>query len=181
MNPRLPSSKKWTAFPKEYISQIETVFKEGFEAPLKGRNLVVDGRIYKEEIMLRVGVHQKNKLSQANFEISMNYQADISNDFVEKIYNCIDAAGSMMLEWFDSDGEAEFPRTWKETDFENQKVFLQFTTDNTELESKADALLGLDQKSLIVDEAEASEDALDAADERIEIDEDSVPPKGKLH
>jgi hypothetical protein len=127
MNPRLKTSKKWTAFPKEYLTQVEDVFHEGFKAQLKNAKLVVDGRIYPEEILLRVGVLEKGRLAQANFEVSMNYNHK-QKDAVDRIHDCIDAAASMMADYFENDGEVEFPRTWHEYDFNNHKLYLQFTT-----------------------------------------------------
>lgn len=164
MIPRLVSSKKWTDFPKEYISQITEVFKEGFKAELEDVEFFVEGRIYPEEILLRVGILEPGRIAQANFEVSAAYDAK-KQDAIEWIYTCIDAAGTMMGEYFELDGEVEFPRTWKEIEFEGKKIFTQFTTVNSKLEAEADALLGAHEKSLVT-EAE-TEDALDLAAEKI--------------
>ena len=72
----------------------------------------------------------------------------------------------MMMDYFESDGESEFPRTWQEFPFNGVKVYLQFTTENTDLEAQANALLGEDDDSLVLEEQE-NEDALD----RSEVDE----------
>lgn len=165
MQPRLKTSKKWTAFPQEYQAQIETVFKENFSVQLGQNKLVIEGRIYPEEVMLRVGINEKGRLTQANFEVSMNYDPK-KKDAVDRIHNCIDAAASMMLEHFETDGEAEFPRIWQEYPFQDQKIYLQYTTENTDLEAQANALLGEDEASLVIEEE--TEDALS----RAHIDED---------
>src|SRR5437868_1933223 len=99
MQPRLKTSKKWTAFPKEYVDQIQTVFHENFSVQLTGNKLVIEGRIYPSEVMLRVGINEKGRLRQANFEVSMDYNAN-KKDAVERIHNCIDAAASMMTDYF---------------------------------------------------------------------------------
>lgn len=168
MIPRLVTSKKWTDFPKEYISQITEVFKEGFKAELESVDFFVEGRIYPEEILLRVGILEPGRIAQANFEVSAVYDVK-KQDAIEWIYTCIDAAGTMMGEYFDLDGEVEFPRTWKEIDFEGKKIFTQFTTVNTRLEAEADALLGAHEKSLVIEEE--TEDALDLAAEKIASEE----------
>lgn len=165
MQPRLKTSKKWTAFPKEYQEQIESVFHENFSDLLGSNKLVIEGRIYPAEVMLRVGLAQPGRLSQANFEASMDYDPE-KKDAVDRIHNCIDATASMMMDYFENDGEAEFPRTWAEYPFNGKKVFLQFTTENTDLEAQANALLGADEDSLVLEEDE-NEDALD----RSEVDE----------
>lgn len=169
MQPRLKTSKKWTAFPKEYTDQIETVFQENFSSQLGQGKLVIEGRIYPEEVLLRVGINEKGRLSQPNFEVSMQYDAK-KKDAVDRIHNCIDAAASMMMDYFDGEGETEFPRTWQEYPFQGQKIFLQFTTVNTDLEAQANALLGEDEESLVTEEE--NEDALSRAHVDEELSDD---------
>ena len=156
MNPRLKTSKKWTTFPKEYVKQIEQVFKANFKKDLKESKLVVEGRIYPEEILLRVGVLEKGRLAQSNFEVSIGHFKDKSAA-IEQIYVCIDAAASMMTEYFQNQDDEEgidFPRHWTEYEFNKQKVYLQFTTENSDLEKEANKLLGVADDSLVVDEEE---------------------------
>lgn len=172
MNPRLKTSKKWTAFPKEYSDQIHGVFKENFSAYLKNAEVIIEGRIYPEEIMLRVGCHEKDRLAQANFEVSMNYSQE-KQDAISKIHNCVDAAASMMLEYLENDSEVDFPYSWKEVEFQGQKLFLQFNTENSSLEAEANKLLGIEEDALLVDEENESEDAL----ARAELSEELSPPR----
>lgn len=176
MNPRLKSSKKWTAFPKEYSDQIQAVFKENFAQYLADADLIIEGRIYQDEIMLRVGYLEKGRLTQANFEISMNYSRE-KQDAVKRIHNCVDAAASMMLDYLENEGQVDFPYTWKEVPFQGQKIYMQFNTENSSLEAEANKLLGVDPASLIQEEVSEDEvDALTRADERIqtEHDEDDI-------
>ena len=173
MNPRLKTSKKWTAFPKEYQDQIQTVFKETFQKHLQNAKLLVEGRIYPEEILLRVGVLEQGRLSQANFEVSMNYSTK-TKDAVERIHDCIDAAASMMNDYFESNGEVEFPRTWQEFDFNKKPLFLQFSTVNSDLEAQADALLGQSFEEMVQEDKD-NEDALNRAEEKVEVDEKAEP------
>lgn len=171
MNPRLKSSKKWTAFPKEYSDQIQAVFTENFVQHLEGGDLIIEGRIYPEEVMLRVGYLEKGRLAQANFEVSINYSQE-KQDAVKRIHNCVDAAASMMMEYFENDGEVDFPYTWKEYPFQGNKIYLQFSTENSSLEEQANKLLGVDESSLY-HEDEESEDAL----ARAEQSEELSPPR----
>jgi hypothetical protein len=175
MQPRLKSSKKWTAFPQEYADQIETVFKENFAEHLQGAKLVIEGRIYPEEIALRVGISRPGQLKQPNFEISMDY-SQAKKDAVERIHNCIDAAGAMMLDYFENPDEADLPVIWQEFPFQGQKLFLQFTTENTDLETQANALLGVGgEEALVVEEDENEDvdlDVVTAQEEDSEMDEE---------
>jgi len=168
LTPRLKSSKKWTGFPKEYSDQIRTVFKENFASYLENGELVVEGRIYPEEILLRVGYLEKGRLAQANFEVSMNYSQD-EQDAVSRIHNCVDAAASMMMEYLENDGEVDFPYVWKEFPFQGKKIYLQFSTENSSLEEEANKLLGMDDTSLYHDEDETDEDALSRAEQSEEL------------
>ncbi len=172
MNPRLKSSKKWTSFPKEYSEQIQTVFTENFAQYLKNAELIIEGRIYTEEIVLRVGYKENDRLSQANFEISMNYSQE-KQDAVQRIHNCIDAAASMMLDYLENDGQVDFPYTWKEVPFQKTKLFMQFNSENSTLENEANRLLGITEDTMLTDEEEIDEDALS----RAEIDEEISPAR----
>ena len=172
MNPRLKSSKKWTSFPKDYLNQMQVVFKENFAQYLEKGELVIEGRIYPEEITLRVGFLEKGRLAQANFEVSMNYsQSD--QDALERIHNCVDAAASMMMEYLENDGEVDFPYVWKEVPFQGKKIYLQFNTENSSLEEAANKLLGIDEETLLHEENDNEEDALS----RAEISEELSPPR----
>lgn len=176
MKPRLKTSKKWTTFPTDYISQIEDVFKQAFGEKLRAFKMLIEGRIYTDEILLRVGLLEKGRLMQANFEVSMPYSR-AKQDAQDRIHNCIDAAASMMNEWLESGGEVDFPRTWKEFEFEKNSLFVQYTTENTELEAQADALLGTEAPELLNEEEEV-EDALEVAEEaHLDIDPDVTPTK----
>jgi hypothetical protein len=157
MQARLKSSKKWTAFPQEYADQIQSVFTENFAEPLKDSKLIIEGRIYPQEILLRVGVNKNGELKQANFEVSMDYSQE-KQDAVERIHNCIDAAASMMMEYFESEGEVEFPRTWHEYPFQGKSVYLQFTTENSDLEAQANVLLGEAGDDALVHEEESDDE-----------------------
>lgn len=165
MEPRLKSSKKWTAFPKEYTEQILKVFGENFAPQLGQDTLTVEGRIYTTEVVLRVGIRRVGQLKQPNFEVSMDY-SPVAKDAIERIHNCIDAAASMMLDYLE-DEDVDFPKAWKPFPFQDVTVYLRFSTVNTELEDAAARLLGEDAEGLVKEEAEP-EDALAVA----EIDEE---------
>jgi len=165
MKPRLKSSKKWTPFPKDYVSQIELAFNDAFPAQFAEAKLIIEGRIYPEEILLRVGYLEKGRLKQNNFEVSINYTPK-QQDAVAKIHSCIDAAASLMNEYIESEGEVDFPHQWKDFDFDGTALWVQYTTENSDLEKEADRLLGLANEALVVEE-ESSEDALARSDEII--------------
>ncbi|MFV3409468.1 hypothetical protein ACNH6C_12720 [Bdellovibrio bacteriovorus] len=169
MIPRLKSSKKWTSFPKEYSDQIQAVFNENFAQYLDNAELIIEGRIYQEEIVLRVGYLEEGRLAQANFEVSMSYSQE-QQDAVSRIHNCVDAAASMMLEFLENEGEVDFPYNWKEVPFQGKKVYLKFSTENSNLEAEANKLLGLSEDEMLHDTNEdEDEDALSRAEQSEEL------------
>jgi hypothetical protein len=78
----------------------------------------------------------------------------------------------MMMEYFEKEGEVDFPYVWKEFPFQGKSLYLQFTTENSNLEAEANRLLGVDDDSMIMEENE-SEDAL----ARAEQSEELSPPR----
>lgn len=161
MEPRLKSSKKWTKFPTEFEQQIADLFKGEFAAFLKDSRVIVSGRIYPKEILLRVGFLNPGSIKQHNFEVSAEY--DINKDSAQNCINdCVDMAASLMATYIDSQtsGSAEellleeseendLPRIWKEFQFNKKKIFGQYSTVNTDLEEQANQLLGLDEEELV--------------------------------
>lgn len=164
MYPRRPTSQKWTDFPKEFSAQIESVFKESFAQQLGDSELIVQGRIYAEEILLRVGVLEKGRIAQSNFEVSIDYDSNDSQ-VLDRIHHLVDVAASMMMEHYETQGEVEFPLSWKEFPFKGQPIYLQYSTENSDLEAQANAILGVSEDGFYHDPGN-SDDALDRAEKR---------------
>lgn len=156
MNGRLETSKKWTAFPSEYLAQISNVFNEAFERDLQGAHLVIEGRIFSQEICLRVGFREGHSLRQNNFEISADFDPAREN-VLEKIYLCIDGAAALMSSYFEGRPSESLPITWKPFSFDQKTLYFQFSTINTDLEAEADRLLGLDEQTRLFND-ESGED-----------------------
>lgn len=167
MKPRLLTSKKWTQFPLELNDQIKGVFVEAFQEKL-GTNtqFLIEGRIYPEEICLRVGYIESGRITQSNFEVSMDVKTH-DESTLEKIHLCVDAAASMLLEHLeniDKEEGSDLPISWTPYKFSGQTLFLQYSTENSTLEAEANRLLGLDEKNLVYeDETFATEIEAEAA------------------
>ena len=167
MEPRLSSSKKWTSFPKEYLKQIQEVFNKSFKLHLERGKILAEGRIYKEELLLRVGFLENKRLKQSNFEISIQFNKQKENA-VKLIYLAIDVAATMMDEFFMAETDDDFPRIWKEFEVENKKIHIQYSVVNTALEEEADRLLGIKDDNLIQD---ADEEELEAVKAQLGLDD----------
>ncbi|MFZ3229283.1 MAG: hypothetical protein WA160_03685 [Pseudobdellovibrio sp.] len=162
MNPRKKVSKKWTAIPSEFLAQIKTVFEENFKGHLSDKSIKVMGRIYPTEILLRIGINQKGELRYNNFEVSLDHSHS-KQDTVSQIHIAVDALASLILDFFENEENHELPYVWQEQPFENQKIWLQYTSENPDLEAEANKLLGLEEGTLLNED----ESELDSLDEEV--------------
>lgn len=170
MEPRLPSSKKWTQLPAELLKQMKSVFEDGFGRQLGKATVEIDGRIYPSELLLSVGFSRPNQLRQPNFQISLVY--DPKKDNVLKLLHlCFDAIGALFDQYFQASDDADFPLYWEEIEFEGRRIHYQFSSQNTKLEADADKLLGADQDGLMRDSA-ADEERIDEIKSKLGLNED---------
>lgn len=182
MYPRKKESKKWSALPPDLAVQIKKVFEENFKAHLVGKTLKVEGRIYPTEVLMRVGINNKGELRYNNFEVSLDHSVAKENT-VQQIHVAVDAIASLMADYFENEEEHEMPLVWAEYPFYNQKLWLQYSSVNPDLEAEANKLLGLDEQALLNEEeaidaelANLEETEFEAVDmpegEDVEIGED---------
>ena len=169
MNPRYKSNKKWTEFPVDLTSGISDIFKQNFKTQLGANTEVhVSGRFYEKEILVQVGLHKKGELRYNNFEVSLDHKNE-PDKVIEQVYLAVDAVASLLLDYFENEDEIQLPYTWMEYPFNDQKVWLQLSTENPELKDAADRLLGEADDSLLkeIDEEESA-DILNATEEEFD-------------
>lgn len=143
MQPRLKNSRQWTPLPEEFLNQIKSVFNQNFKEHLAhGGKVQAAGKIFPSEILVGVGYLAPGTLRQLNWEISIEYSRNKDN-VMRLLHLAVDAAGALFEQLFAAENDQDFPRTWEAVEFEGRKIFVQFTTTNTELEAQADRLLGL--------------------------------------
>ncbi|MBC7456643.1 MAG: hypothetical protein H7235_00075 [Bdellovibrionaceae bacterium] len=169
MNPRYKSNKKWTEFPADLTAGISDIFKQNFKTLFSDNTEVhVSGRFYEKEILVQVGLHKKGELRYSNFEVSLDHKNE-PDKVIEQVYMAVDAIASLILEFFENGEEIELPYTWMEYPFNDQKVWLQFSTENPQLKDAADKLLGEANDSLIKEiDDEDSADILDATEDEFD-------------
>jgi hypothetical protein len=166
MIPRLATSKTWTPFPADFLTKVQQVFKDNFKAQAIDGDFFVDGRIYPEEILIRIGYRENDRLKQVNFEASVEYDVK-KTSAIERIYVAVDAIATFMEEEFlfqESPQAAvaeapDWPLHWRAYEFEGSTVYIQYSTVNTTLEAEADRILGLTDKQLVYEDTPA-DDAL---------------------
>src|SRR5690606_27131514 len=108
----------------------------------KRGKFVIEGRIYPEELLFRAGYLEKGRLLQTNFEVSLDFDPAKQNA-LEQIRFAMDVAASMLEEYFNEDNFSEFPRMWEKHVVNKRTIYLQASSENTDLEAKANALLGV--------------------------------------
>jgi hypothetical protein len=183
MEPRLSTSRKWTPLPEELVKQIRSVFKQNFKEQIGSGTIEAHGKIYPEEILIGVGIKQTGSLRHNNWEISIAYKQSKDN-VLKLLHTAIDAAASLFEQFFAAEDDADFPRKWEEVDFEGRKIFVQYTTANSELESEADKLLGIASKSKLAQGDWDEEEDIDPEDIKKKLgvdDEEEDDDGGEIH
>lgn len=155
MTPRRPTSsaKNKTNLPAASLTLMRESFIESFPEFLKDKEVLSEGWLYLDEIIVRIGFREKGALRQLNFDCSMDFDMQTQNP-MDLIYVGIDAIESMMTQYTETEGDIEFPRDWLQFQFEGKTVWLKSSTENSELEAQANALLGEDflEDQLQIDE-----------------------------
>lgn len=165
MKPRLNTSNKWTQLPKDYHQELAKLFYENYEHRLPQGEFIIESWIYAEELILRLGFLETGRIVQANFEASLDFKPGHQESFKSALDLALDTVEWMLEQWILDAGVVDFPRAWKAYDFEGKKIWLQYSTVNSNLEKEADRLLGFDQS--LVTELEKT-DALDFAHTEIQ-------------
>ncbi|MBC7741256.1 MAG: hypothetical protein H7061_03605 [Bdellovibrionaceae bacterium] len=176
MIPRKKESKKWTNLPADFSKQIKTVFEQNFKAHLGPKRLRVEGRIYLSEIVLRVGISTPGELRYQNFEVSLDHSKE-KQDAIAQIHIGVDAIASLMVEYFENAENHEMPFVWQEYPFEKQKIWLQYSSENPDIEAEANRLLGLKDEAALLKETEEEMEALGLT--REEITDDDLATSGE--
>lgn len=155
MDSRRSSSVKWVPLPLEYCKLALEVFESQFSERLGDAQLTIEGRIYREELIVRLGYLRPNTIRQINFEASVDFDLNKENAF--ELLNFLMDPLASWLESFLETKEIEFPPLWKKHRFKNRDVYMQYSTINSKLEAEADRLLGSEPGLLNTDEEEAHE------------------------
>lgn len=164
MHPRRSDSKKWTALPADYLHTVQSTLKSQYEDNLKGAEVIVEGRVFDKEIILRLGFLPKGRLKQHNFELALDLP-EAKDQLLIKLNHAIDFLGSLLSEFFEKDGfenseyEETLPTLWKPLSDKKDVFYFQYSTVNSKLESLADEWLSKQNKSLVNESLDDDNDA----------------------
>lgn len=162
MEPRLKNSTQWSPFPQELTEQMAEALMDRFaeEYDLENGQFVVDGRIYKNEIVGLYGLRLDGQLKQHNFEISLEFDPE-KQKALELIQQSMDVVEHLWTELLEDDLEdADLPRKWQTMPHNKVMYHFRYSTVNTDLEEQADRLLEEFEKKLVYQ----TEDHSDFAD-----------------
>lgn len=156
MEPRLKSSTQWSPFPEELCQQMVEVLTEKFSADydLEDGQFVVEGFIYKEEIIGRYGLRLDGQIRQHNFEISLEFNPEKDKP-LELIQNSMEVVEHLWTEFLEDDmDDTELSKKWQTMPHQKKMYFYRYSTVNTELEKEADKLLEEYEKKLVYQTAD---------------------------
>ncbi|MCC6277409.1 MAG: hypothetical protein IT289_05790 [Oligoflexia bacterium] len=140
MKARKASSKKSTDLPADFSKMVREVIETQFKAQAKDKRVVVEGKIFLEEVCLRVGFQSTVGINQVNFEASVDHSPQ-KKDVMTHLNRALDALGSLISEYFSAEGDIEVPKEWHPFEFEGAPVYLKVSSDNSDLEQAADRFL----------------------------------------
>lgn len=147
MHPRQPSSKQWTLLPTEIISSLKNQLENEFSQNMQNGEFIVEGRIYPEEVLLRIGHVADGDIQQFNFEGSTQYKPGKENSIA--VIDLLFQATFSMMSDFVENKEADLPVIWQSHKIDKKEVFLQHSRVNSSLEAEADKLLGISEAGLV--------------------------------
>ncbi len=136
--PRMPTSAKH--LPQNLPLDLAGIIRESLLQKytfFSDKDLIVQGAIYPEELILLVGFKEKKSLRQFNFECSIGYHNDeeaVDSGVLEKFHKGADSLDVMINEYIEAAGDIEMPKTWSHFNFENEQVYLKTSNINTEVE-----------------------------------------------
>jgi hypothetical protein len=166
MQPRRSDSKKWTALPKDYLESVHTTITTQYKKDLKEVEVVVEGRVYDREVLVRIGFLPSRRLKQHNFELAFDVP-EAKDQVLIKLNTSLDFLGSVFTEFFAKEGfenseyEESLPILWKPVSFSKDLLHFQYSTVNSRLESMADEWLSK-QDAALVNENRTHDGGMDA-------------------
>jgi len=166
MRARRTDSKKWTHLPQDYLDNVRSALTSQYEKELNGSEVVIGGRVYEKEVVVRVGFLPKGRLKQHNFELAFDIP-EAKDQVLNKLSSGLDFLDSLFAEFFAKDGfenseyEETLPVLWKPLSSSKDIFHFQYSTENSKLESMADEWLSK-QGNALVNELDSEIDDLDA-------------------
>ncbi len=156
------TQKAYSLLPKDYTLSAREVFNEKFSENLY---FFISGQIHGDELVYRVGFKKsEDSLKQVNFDFSLDLNNENPETVHESLKLALNLAGAHIEAYINNKASDEdYPVEWYEVlDLPEdhpkaQKVYMKIDFTNTELEDKANELLGERDTNLIKGEFDSED------------------------
>lgn len=139
IQPKNTNNKTYANLPNEVTKAVEEELSEVFEGPAAKGDFLCQIRVYRTEMVLRVGYIKKNEIKQVNFDLSKEVIPE-KPEPVKTLELLVAASKELFHGYFKNERIEDFSPLW--ADLSDSKISYRYDGTNTELESKANELLG---------------------------------------
>jgi hypothetical protein len=112
----------------------------------------------------------KGEIRYNNFEVSVDHSSEKQNT-ISQIHLAVDAIASLMMDYFADEESHEMPYAWQEYPFQSEKIWLQYSSENSDLEAQANKLLGVEDENSLLNETLVELESLGLSQEESTQDE----------
>lgn len=133
----------WTDLPEDFKKMVIEVLSTHFKAQMKTGKFMIEGRIYKNEIVMRCGYLPNDSIKPIQFDMSMDYDSKAKEPL--KYFESLVDLGASLIETYFQNPNEEFPLLWTPIEFSGQEIFFKQDGTNSELEEMANQILGEDE------------------------------------
>jgi len=143
IEPKNKHNSAFTKLPQELLESISEVFNENFEEQSKKGRFLSFGQVHQSELVLRVGYVEEGSIGQINFDTS-NEASGSEAQIISSLEEMVFATKELFIDYFKNKNLENFSYHWNPLTASEKsgQVYYKMDTTNTELEKKANALLG---------------------------------------
>ena len=139
IQPKNTNNKTYASLPTEVIRGVEKELSENFEEAARTGAFLCQIRIYRTEMILRAGYIKKGEIRQVNFDLSKEVFPE-KPEPTETLELLIATSKELFHSFFKEERIEDFSPLWAKVSGSN--ISYRYDGTNTELESKANELLG---------------------------------------
>ena len=139
IQPKNANNKTYASLPIEVTKAVADELSETFEEASNKGLFLCQIRVFRTEMILRAGYIKKGEIKQVNFDVSKDVQPD-KPEPVKTLELLVAASKELFHAYFKDERIEDFSPLWAE--YTNADISYRYDGTNTELETKANELLG---------------------------------------
>lgn len=147
IQPKNTNNKTYANLPVEVTKALSEELAETFEEAAKKGHFICFVRVYRTEMILRAGYIKEGEIKQVNFDLTKEVLPE-KPEPVKTLELLIASSKELFHTYFKNERIEDFSPLWAE--IEGSDISYKYDGTNTELESKANELLG--EENLETDE-----------------------------